>query len=204
MNCRGEKTRIEIVANYIVEPIAHLRLLNGQSKRSEAEADLTDQYYIFECTSKSNNKIVETIICGTGAASHFFRLTGQEKPPLFDPLKSESTTGGSGSCTDSISDLRKWNEKSKQLYAAIQWLIICWDIIPRGAIIDIKRRLEKYSYKEPFVSQIKAINTIISKDSSGKTLTQMIDRFRANNDIKSYDFSLLTATLLSKNIQSYF
>lgn len=204
MNCRGEKTRIKIVEKYIVKPVTHIRLLNGQSKRSDAEAELTDQYYIFECILKSDFNKTETIICGTGAANHFFALTNEKNPALFDPLKSENSPNESGSGLESISDHKKWNPESKLLYEAIQWLIICWDIVPRGPLIEIKRKLEKNFYKEPLISQIKAVNTIISKDSSGKTLSHMIDNFRINNTIKCYDFSLLDSKLLSQNIQSYF
>jgi len=87
MNCRGEKRRIQIANDYIVKPIAYLRLLNGQKKRSDAEANLTDKYYIFECVLKSNPNITEKIICGNGAGAHFLRLINQESPLIFDPLK---------------------------------------------------------------------------------------------------------------------
>jgi len=202
MNCRGVKTRISIVDKYIVKPVSRIRLLEGKSKRSDAEADLTDQYYIFQCILKTDKNVVKTIICGTGAADHFLSLTGEEKPILFNPLKSESIDLGGRNSTSN--NFEKWDEEAKQLYNAIHWLIICWDIIPQGALIDIKSNLEKNYTKKPSFGQIKAVNTIISKDRSKLTLTQNIEKFRVNNDIKDFDFSLLIKELEYQNIQSYF
>lgn len=200
MNCRGVNTRIKIVEQYDIKLIAHTRLLNGQIKRSDAEAELTDQYYVFQCIAKNDDKIVKSILCGTGAAKHFLELVGEPDMPLFDPIK---TIGGSrNKCNGNGTAKKQWNVESKQLYNAIQWLIICWDIVPHGAIIDIKEKLEKYYYKEPFISQIKAINTIISRGK--KTLTEMISGFRETNDIKKYDFDLLRSRLSEEDIESYF
>jgi len=196
MNCRGEQRRISIVKEYDVRPIAHLRLLNGQTKRSDAEANLTDTYYIFECTSKSNKEIVKTITCGQGAGKHFFKLLNKESLPLFNPLKSVGVHGGDGNeYSRGESKKQKWNETAKQLYNAIQWLIVCWDIVPRGTIIEIRDKVLMYCDREPFRKRIKAINTVISKGRRKRTLTQMINEAREKNDIKDYDFSLLTSKL---------
>lgn len=35
MNCRGKQTREQIVKNYQVIPVAHIKLLAGQTKRSD-------------------------------------------------------------------------------------------------------------------------------------------------------------------------
>lgn len=51
MNCHGHDTRVRIVENYNIKCTAHIRLLNGQI-RSDAERDITDTYYIFECVNK--------------------------------------------------------------------------------------------------------------------------------------------------------
>lgn len=204
MNCRGVKTRINIVEKYIVKPVTRIKMLTGELKRSDAEANLTDEYYIFECILKSDKNIVKTILCGSGAAEHFLSLTGEEMPIQFDPLKAESSTRVSGIGKSGTDKPGEWNEETKQLYNAIHWLIIYWDIVPQGALIEIKRNLEKYYYKRPFIAQIKSVNTIISRDKTGKTLTQMIDKFKGNNELKDFDFSLLKERLKSENIQPYF
>ncbi|NLD18811.1 MAG: hypothetical protein GX663_00990 [Clostridiales bacterium] len=202
MNCRGVNTRIKIAEQYDIKLIAHTRLLNGQTKRSDAEAELKDQYYVFQCTSKNDDKIVQSILCGTGAAKHFLELMGEPDMPLFDPIRATGGSGNETGCNGTGTPKKQWNDESKQLYNAIQWLIICWDIVPKGAIIDIKEKLEHYYYKEPFLSQIKAINTIISKGK--KTLSEMINELRATNDIKEYNFDLLQLRLAEENIKSNF
>ncbi len=202
MNCRGERRRQQIVNNYYVKPIAHLRLLNGQTKRSDAEANLSDTYYIFECKLKSNVNNIETIICGSGAGKHFLQLLSQESPALFDPLKSHEVGGSGAGGGDTIED--KWDSTAKQLYNAIQWLIICWDIIPRGPMIAIKEEVVRLHNQKPTFSQIKAINTILSKDHRKRKLTEMINEFSKTNEIKRYEFDLLTQEIEEKGIDSYF
>lgn len=69
MKCRGRQVREQIVEEYRVIPKAHIKLLAGQTKRSDAEADITDEYYIFEAISYNGEK--EIIQCGMGAARLF-------------------------------------------------------------------------------------------------------------------------------------
>ncbi len=71
-------------------------------------------------------------------------------------------------------------------------------------MLDIRDKVIKFRKSEPFLSQIKAINTIISKDFQKRTLTEMIDDLRKSNDIKRYDFNLLISKLEAEGIKSYF
>lgn len=50
-SCRGNERRRLLVREYKIEPVAHLKLINGQKKRSAAEDTITDQYYIFSYSS---------------------------------------------------------------------------------------------------------------------------------------------------------
>ena len=63
MECRSEERRQYIVDNYNVVPIAHIQLLNGQTKHSDAGQTIENDYYIFEAISKANGK-KEIIQCG--------------------------------------------------------------------------------------------------------------------------------------------
>lgn len=56
MECRSEERRQYIVNNYNVVPVAHIQLLNGQTKHSDAGQTIENDYYIFEATSKANGK----------------------------------------------------------------------------------------------------------------------------------------------------
>ena len=52
MECRGKEKRRRIVEDYYVKPIAHLSLLAGQKKHSDAGPIIEVEYYIFEAIHK--------------------------------------------------------------------------------------------------------------------------------------------------------
>ena len=88
MDCRSEEKRREIVKAYNVKPVAHLQLLSGQKKHSDAGQIIKNDYYIFEAVHKITCK-KEIIQCGMGAARDFLRLLNSEGLPLFNPLCNE-------------------------------------------------------------------------------------------------------------------
>lgn len=85
MECRSEKKRQDIVDNYYVSPIAHIQLLSGQRKHSDAGQTITNDYYIFEAISKKGGE-KEIIQCGMGAAKDFLKKINHKGLPLFNPL----------------------------------------------------------------------------------------------------------------------
>lgn len=203
MYCRGEDTRREIVKNYELHPVAHVQLLVGQVKTSCTGDALTDAYYCFSYKSRSGPD-EGTILCGEHAAKDFLQLIKHPGLPLFNPLR---TLGGGGSASTGGTPQgfqMKWDSTAKQLHDAIHLLIVCWSSPPGPALAAIKSKLEKFSSKPPFISQIKAINTILGKDVKGRSLTQMIGDIAKKNSIKTYDFSLLDAALAEKGITSNF
>lgn len=210
MNCRGTKTRQLIVKNYNVKPVAHIKLLAGQSKHSDAEAIIKDEYYIFTATRKSDGKI-ETIQCGMGAARDFLNILNISGLPIFNPLKVEyNNKNVSKEKKDTNVDV--WNETAKQLYNAIMWLIIAWDAKPNTPLFEFKDDILEYKNLNPFDWKIKRVNTVIKNGGKGRTLTEIVDDFRVNNTIKDEicSFSLLTdrmTKILDDNgntIKSYF
>ena len=186
MNCRGHETRQRIVRDYEVQPEAHIKLLANQQKHSDAGATIEDEYYIFSAKHKIYDT-KEVIQCGMGAARDFLALINHDGLPLFNPLVGETDVNnrqeynkrGSGNLQS-----EKWNETAKQLYNAIMWLIILWDAKPDTPLFDFKDEVIKYKTHEPFESKIKRVNTAIKNGSKGKTLTEMIDGYRADNDIR--------------------
>ena len=186
MNCRGHETRQRIVRDYEVQPKAHIKLLANQQKHSDAGAIIEDEYYIFSAKHKTNGK-KEVIQCGMGAARDFLVLINHEGLPLFNPLmgepdvnkRQEYNNKGSGNLQP-----KKWNKTAKQLYNAIMWLIILWDAKPDTLLFDFKDEVIKYKTYEPFDIKIKRVNTTIQNGSKGKTLTEMINGYRADNDIR--------------------
>ena len=186
MNCRGHETRQRIVRDYKVQPEAHIKLLENQQKHSDAGAIIEDEYYIFSAKHKTNGK-KEVIQCGMGAARDFLALINHEGLPLFNPLmgepdvnqRQEYNNKGSGYLQS-----KKWNKTAKQLYNAIMWLIILWDAKLDTPLFDFKDEVIKYKTYEPFESRIKRVNSTIKNGSKGKTLTEMIDDYRSDNDIR--------------------
>ncbi|MBU5469803.1 hypothetical protein KQI85_05400 [Falcatimonas sp. MSJ-15] len=185
MECRSEKTRQYIVDNYNVVPVAHIQLLNGQTKHSDAGQTIENDYYIFEATSKVNGK-KEIIQCGMTAARDFLKKINHEGLPLFNPLHGEGEIGKKGNKTSGGNESKevKWNPVAKQLYNAIMWVIVIIDAKPNTAIYEVKEKVWKFKSYEPFPSQVKAVNTIIGKNIVGKTLTEAIDELRHDNDIR--------------------
>ena len=80
MECRSEERRQYIVDNYNMVPVAHIQLLNGQTKHSDAGQTIENDYYIFEATSKVNGK-KEIIQCGMTAARDFLKKINHEGLP---------------------------------------------------------------------------------------------------------------------------
>lgn len=210
MECRGELLRKELVEMYDIKPIAYVKLLEGQEKKSCTKDLITDKYYCFSYRKKGLEKeeektvVWKSFFCGYRAAKHFLDLLDEKPIKLFNPLTSESTSSNSGSSTRKTKEAKKWDPLTKQLYNALNILIIFWDVAPYGAILDIKEKLNKYYYKEPFDSQIKAVNKILSKDASDRKLVDMIDILSSKNTMKSYGFDLISKRLEVLELDNYF
>ncbi|WP_333679852.1 hypothetical protein [Dyella sp.] len=205
MYCRGESTRREIVEKYKVQPIAHVKLLDGQTKKSCACAPLTDQYYCFAYESHTNPKDKGSFYCGEPTAKHFLELIKHPVLTCFNPLVSDATSGGWGGGDGSAaSPSKKWHPTAKQLHDAIQLLIVAWETSPGGALLEIKNGLEKFCDREPFPGKVKAVNTIIGYDKQKRTLSQMLAELAERNRIREFHFDRLDAILAAEGIASRF
>lgn len=204
LNCRGENTRRDIVRDYIVTPIAHIRLLNGVVIRSDAEADVRDSYFIFKCVHR-NTKDNRIIQCGRGAARDFFRLTNTTAPPIFNPLVNENDNGGGDGGND-INDHEEnqWNPATKQLYNAVMLIIICWNAKPNTALFDIQANLMKYYNRELPLFRAKQVNNILNNKKHPTTIQDIINKLRENNNLREYHFNLVTELLENNDTPSFF
>ena len=186
MKCRGKEVRERIIKKYKVVPKAHIKLLAGQTKRSDAEADITDEYYIFEAISSNGEK--ETIQCGMGAARHFLELLNHDGLPIFNPLHIDRNIGGHGGGNQGLSGNanqgQNWNQTARQLYNAIMWLIIAWGASPNTPLFEFRDDVIQYHNCEPFDWKIKRVNTVIKNGGRGKTLSEIINGFRKENNIR--------------------
>lgn len=194
-----------MVQEYNIKPIAHVRLLNGQKRQSCTKDLLTDSYYCFSYKAKDSD-VTGTFLCGTYAANHFLELIQHPKLKVFDPLVSENvgTITSNGTNRDrGLNDT--WHPTAKQLFNAINLIVICWGQVPGGVLQNIKNEIEKNKNREPLPGQIKAINTIISRDRKGRTLQQMLDDLRKNNNmIRDFHFNLLNESLIKNKVEPSF
>jgi hypothetical protein len=144
------------------------------------------------------------MLCGEHAAKDFLQLINHPGLPLFNPLLAQSVMRGAGTSGTSQGARTKWDASAKQLHDAIHLLIVCWASPPGPVLFEIKTKLENFSDRPPFSSQVKAINTVIGKDSRNRTLAEMVNDLARENSIKTYDFSFLDAILAAEGIASNF
>lgn len=186
MDCRSTERRQWIIDNYNVVPDVHAQLLANQTKYSDAGSIIKNEYYIFRATNKVSGEN-EVIQCGMGAARDFLRLLKHKGLPLFNPLHGNGKAGGHGENYGENERgilIELWDPTAHQLFNAIMWIILIIDAKPDTPIFDIKEKVNKYKDRQPFDSQVKAVNTIIGKNFAGKTLTEKIDELRSNNNIR--------------------
>lgn len=201
MDCRSEERRKQIVENYDVVPKAHIKLLAGQIKESDAGGIIKNDYYIFEAAHMEDGNS-EIILCGMGAARDFLKLLKHKGLPIFNPLHGEGGyAGGDPQGEEEVEDNGnddpqrgdggrgernpEWNPIARQLYNACMWVIIIIDAKAGTPIFKIQEKVYNFRNRVPFESQIKGVNTIIRKNMQGRTLTEEIDRLRGNNDIRN-------------------
>ncbi|MEL0636778.1 hypothetical protein V6259_08385 [Marinomonas sp. TI.3.20] len=198
MKCRRTESRQRIVAGYVIHPIAHVKLLNGQEKLSCTSDTLTDSYYCFDYVSRTDCSDKGTFYCGSHAANDFLSLANLAPLPLFNPLVTSRTgDGGSGGPPSN-----KWDPLAKQLNNAINMLVFCWDIVPGGPLASIQSQLIQYPYSTPYPSKLKSVNTIIGY--GGRTLQEMIEGLREVNSVRNFRFNLINEVLRSEGIASNF
>lgn len=222
MNCREHRRRETIVRNYIVAPVAHIQLLNGQTKHSDANTEIQNDYYLFSVTNRTDGRVIDTIQCGMGAARDFLRLLEHPGLPVFNPLHGVGGAGGGGphgGNPGEPGDNRL--QAARQLYNACMWIfIIKENIIPRSPIYNIRQELDDFINNPPandaafhntLNSLIKGTNTVMKGLFHGQTLTDKINELRRDNRIRDNmcQFNLLQEALDNMNtegdgIVSYF
>ncbi|MGG0550413.1 hypothetical protein ABE049_10170 [Priestia megaterium] len=208
MLCRGNLTRLRIIEDYNITPITQVKLLTGQEKKSCTNDKLKDKYYCFSYTHKKNKNISGTFVCGDHAAKHFLKLLNHEGISLFDPLSSEGTTHVCGTNSkDEPRDRRKWNPVAQELSNAINLLIICWNVGDNlnGALREVKQKIEANPENEPYVSNIKSINTVIGGKGKDRKLSDIVGKLRKDYpSLREYNFDLINGILNEQNIPSNF
>lgn len=127
---------------------------------------------------------------------------------MFDPLSSEGTTHVCGTNSkDEPRDRRKWNPVAQELSNAINLLIICWNVGDNlnGALREVKQKIEANPENEPYVSNIKSINTVIGGKGKDRKLSDIVGKLRKDYpSLREYNFDLINSILNEQNIPSNF
>lgn len=198
-DCRGEKTREQLVQEFEIIPLTHVRLLNGQTKESCAGRTLDREYYVFSYQSYTDQADFGTFVCGITAANDFIYLIHQQNPainrlPLFDPLagfgqignvNNTNRAGGGGH------QVPNWNPIAKELYDAIGMICLMWNLDNvGGALADVLFNLVSNPMQIPDHSDIRSINTIIYKNFNignppVSSLALCFQNFMAGNNVNN-------------------
>ncbi len=123
-----------------------------------------------------------------GAAKDFLDLLNHAGLSLFNPLHLERNAGERGSGNPRLygneNHEQNWNQTARQLYNAIMWLIIAWDAKPGTPLFEFKSDIIQNHNREPYNWKVKRVNSAIQKGGHGKTLTEIINSFRFENNIR--------------------
>lgn len=203
MPCRGEDKRRQICKNYRIIPKAHFRILSGVSIHSDAGDTMTEEYFIFNAVDKNDTTHVYNIYCGISVAKSFARLAGITLPPIYNPLRNESQSNKAKSHNaTNLQNSIKWNKERKQLYdITMITLIYLGDVRTDLPLFQVKERLEKYISCEPYLSDIKRVNTIIGKVAP--SFQNILDRLSKNNNLKEIQYDLILQKLIDNSIEQH-
>lgn len=208
MNLRGHENRIKFLEKYDVTPISHLKLLEGQKKEGEG-GTLTDSYYCFSYSLKGNpEEVLGTFNCGYHIAEDLLKLSNQDKLPLFNPIKvinegNQLLGVANKDNLETNKKKKKYNEVAFQLTNAINLIIICYEGNIKEPLSTIKYETDKYYYSAPYDRKIKAVNTIIGNLFDKKLVDKMYE-INKSQEIRKFDFSLLTEVIEKYDLVNYF
>ena len=218
INCRGHEKRVAICELYDIKPEFRIKQLSGITI-SDAGGRITDELYIFSAYSKQDGNFYDKIICGEPTAKDFLEITGAERPPLFNMLKSVSKPAKEKSSAErkerkpsetnktpmySKEDFSEWHPVNKALYDAIMILIIVFNDTTGDSVLFRQReKCIRYKTFYPYSDRLMAVNTIIGKCRQ-KTLKGILEYLKKKgNDIKDFDnLELLHEAILKCDVKS--
>ena len=198
--CRTPELREELCREFFITPVAHLTLLNGQRIHSDAGGYITENYFRFKAIHRRSGQ-EETIVCGYPTGCHFCDLLGVDRPPLFNPLQVAGAGGGRGG--GGGVPRPRWNPTMLQLSNAVNILLSYLAEREESPLLDIKAKIDANLTRPPFISLVKAVNTIIGK--YGTTMTDILDEIeRRNGPIRNFEFTHLIDILNREGIAQNF
>ena len=204
---RTERQRTAIVNHYRIRQVGRYRLLPGQSKRSFARDNLTDEYFCFSFQANDDETDKGTFICGRTAAGGFLALVGDVPMRAFNPLMDEYEPAQINADIQRNNVALNPDEERqppppppdplvRQLSDAINIIILYWDEPPKPALASIKLNVNRFYIEEykryELDNCIKGVNKIISYDRQGYKLSDMVNNLRSKYpNMREYKFELI-------------
>lgn len=202
LRCRGDDKKKQVSLQYHIFPLAHIKLLSNQKRKCCCGDALTDSYYLFEYTPKTNNAKSDRFYAGLGCANKFLRLIKASPLLLFDPLTLFDLGSGNKnhSTTKQPSAIDMMDPLNKELYNAIHLVCIAWDNDPYGLFKDILSFIRQCPNKRTKDWTVTAFNKAIT--NQGKTLQGILAELRAEYPrLKEYSFPIMEE--ITKNDKSF-
>jgi hypothetical protein len=202
--CRGDEAKEVLVRDYWINPLAHLYLLGKQVKRCCCGDLLSKEYYLMICVKKSDKNIRKPIYVGGTCAGKLFNLSGAPTHMYFNPFATvgnETTSRTSGGHEGDI----KIEPLNKEIREAIFLLCMDWDQPPGIPTSNILAMINRAPSRRLADHYVKAVNTIIGKDSRRRKLQDIIEGLRViEKRIRHFRFPEMKAVInsigLSDNI----
>ena len=214
-NCRGDKNKENLTKLHWIKPLTHLKLNKGQVEECCCgdkinDNDSNSECYIFSCASKTGNQpIPSTFFAGMGCSAKILEMTGAHKLPVFNPFEEENQNeydidASNGGSSQNIAKV-KWDPLNKELYKAINILILSWsihDFTKYSTIVKILSFLENKKEIKTNKWAVEAINKMIAKDKKKRKIKDMLKDLGYKT--KNIKFPEISNLLKTENIENNF
>jgi hypothetical protein len=205
IKCRGDENKYKLKELYYLTPLTHLKLLNNQERTCCCGDTINgknndSEYYIFSCKSKNKTNPEEfNFDAGMTCANKLIEIFNLNTLPLYNPLSTENDENNYNNSIENNKNFKNsthkvvWDPLNKELYRAVNILILAWNIkdIKKYKIIeDILSFISNHPNIKTKDWTIKAINNLIGKDKKERTTSQMLKDLSVN--AKNIKFPELT------------
>ncbi|MFT4301088.1 MAG: hypothetical protein QM579_04995 [Desulfovibrio sp.] len=198
-NCRGEKAKVEIVRQYLLSCVGHLKLLPKQSKQGCCGV-LTDQYYAFEYQKKNNPTDAGVFYVGRSCAIDFKELhePSIDLPRLFDPFKhavSKTEVASQGGAAGGRMPGEGIDPLNAEVQTAIYLILTIWNVAPTGGFAKILKFIENQPLTRTQDWVVKKVNGIVGQHMNDLTLRQALHAASNGALMRTFSFPLIEQVL---------
>src|SRR6266700_2046998 len=141
-NCRGRERKRAIVERYVLRPVVHAKLIDGQ-EIDGCCGRVTDRYYFFEAKPRDGGK-TEAFHVGYDCAEQFLGLIDHPLLPLFNPLHEDGVGHPRGAGAEARAAEPPMDPLNRELLNAIHIVFLSWrSFLPDSplsqVLIEIRR-----------------------------------------------------------------